>query len=69
MIGITTRHFRGFAIYIQCDGDASPPCRAAIRRRFQEARPRPGVFEGASEVDVVTQAKVEIDRILAGEPP
>ena len=69
MIGITTRHYRGFAIHIQCDGDASPPCRATIRRRFQQFRPQPGVFSGASEEDVVSQAKAEVDRILAGETP
>ena len=48
---------------------ASPLCRATIRRRFQQARPQPGVFKGASEEDVVAQAEAAIDRILAGEPP
>jgi hypothetical protein len=69
VIGITTRLYRGFAILVQCDREASPPCRAAIRRRFLEVHPRPGVFEGASEDEVVSQAKAEIERILAGGPP
>jgi hypothetical protein len=69
MIGITTRNYRGFAILIQCNGKASPPCRATIRRQFQEAHPRPGGFNGASEEDVVSQAKALIDRIWGGESP
>ena len=69
MIGITTRNYRGFAIHIECTDGASPPYRATIRRRFQEAHPRPRVFKGASDEEVVSQAKMEIDRILAREPP
>lgn len=67
MISITTRNYRGFAIHIQCDGDASPSCQATIRRRFREALPRPGIFRGASEEDVVSQATAEIDSILGGK--
>ena len=67
MIGITTRTYRGFAIHIECSSDANPPCRATIRRQRQELRPRPGMFIGATEQDVVSQAREAVDRILAGE--
>ncbi|MGA3004114.1 MAG: hypothetical protein ABSE20_20565 [Acetobacteraceae bacterium] len=69
MIGITTRIYRGFAIHIESIRAASPPYRATIRRRFRQLRPQPGVFKGASEEDVVTQASAEVDRLLAGETP
>jgi hypothetical protein len=68
MIGITTRIYRGFAIHIECNRDATPPCRATIRRRFWEAHPRPGMLKGASEEDVADQAKAAIDGIMAREP-
>jgi hypothetical protein len=67
MIGITTRTYRGFAIHIECADEAIPPFRATIRRRFQEAHPKPVVFRGASEEDVVSQAEAEVDRLLAAE--
>jgi hypothetical protein len=69
MISITTRTYRGFAIHIECTDEAIPPYRATIRRRFRQAHPKPVVFHGATEEDVVTQAKAEIDRLLAAEAP
>jgi hypothetical protein len=68
MIGITTRTYSGFAIHIECNSEANPPYRATIRRQFRELRPRPGMFIGATEGDVVSQATEAIDRILAGKP-
>jgi hypothetical protein len=68
MIGITTRTYRGFAIHIECNSDANPACRATIRRQFRELRPRPGMFLGATEDDVVSQAREAVDCILAAEP-
>lgn len=68
MIGITTREHRGFAIHIEWNSIANPPYQATIRRRFEQAYPRRGVFKGVSEVDVVSQATAEIDRILAADP-
>jgi hypothetical protein len=69
MIGITTQIYRGFAIHIECIRAACPPCRATIRLRFQELRPRPGILTGATEDDVIAQAKAVIDHILAGNLP
>jgi hypothetical protein len=66
MIGITTLTYRGFAIHIECNSDADPPCRATIRRRFQELRPRPSMFIGATEEDSLS-VQGAVDRILAGE--
>ncbi|HEX3994400.1 MAG TPA: hypothetical protein VHX39_24770 [Acetobacteraceae bacterium] len=67
MIGITTRKHRGFAIHIERNGAVNPPFKATIRRLVVEIHPRPGVFKGATEGDVTSQAKVAIERILATE--
>jgi hypothetical protein len=67
MIGITTREHRGFAIHIECNSVANPPYQATIRRRFRQAHPKPRIFRGASEGDVIAQAEAEIEHILAGE--
>jgi hypothetical protein len=67
MIGITTRKHRGFAIHIECNRAGDPPFKATIRRLAVEIHPRPGVFKGATEGDVTSQAKVAIERILATE--
>jgi hypothetical protein len=66
MISITTRIYRGFAMHIECHADANPPCRATIRRRFQERPVRRGIFVGANEENVFSQARVVVDQILAG---
>jgi hypothetical protein len=69
MIGITTRTYRGFAIHVECADEAIPPFRAMIRRRFRQAHPKPVVFNGATEEDVVSKAKAEVDRLRAAEAP